>query len=265
MSGGRADLEAALRHLGEQVDVPPRPNYTDLVQQELDPLRARGRRPRWRLLPSANPLAASAVVLLVALAVVLSVPASRHAVAELFGIAGVDVHPLPSSGPSPRSTLDPSVDLGELVTLAEARRRVSFTVAVPDAAGLGEPDTVYLRRGPGLESVTLVYRPRDGFPATADSHVGLVLSEFAGTATPYFDKYVEGQLALTRVTVAGRWPGLYFPGPQEVLVRDPNGEVHDEHPRLSAPTLVWVQGAVTYRLEANISRERALSVAASLR
>jgi hypothetical protein len=67
------------------------------------------------------------------------VPASRHAVADLFGIAGVEVHPLPSTGPSPRTTLDPSVDLGEPVTLAEARARVSFTIAVPTAAGRCTP------------------------------------------------------------------------------------------------------------------------------
>jgi hypothetical protein len=268
MSGGCADLEAALHRLSERVDVPPQPNYAHLVQQQLDHEPAtpstRERRHRRGLLPSASPLTAGAIVLLAVLAVVFTVPAGRHAVADLFGFAGMDVRPLPSAAPSPRTTLDPSVDLGEPVTLAEARDRVSITVAVPAAAGLGEPDTVYLRRGPGLESVTLVYGPRDGFPAGVDSHVGLVLSEYAGTATPYFAKYVDEQLAPTQVTVAGRWPGLYFPGPQEVLVRDPTGTVHNEHPRLSAPTLVWVQGAVTYRLEANASKERALAVATSL-
>jgi hypothetical protein len=265
MRGGRADLEAALHRLSERVDVPPHPEYARLVQAQLDLPRVRARHRTGRLVPSAHPLGALAVALLVALAAVFAVPASRHAVADLFGISGVEVHPLPSTGPSPRTTLDPSVDLGEPATLAEARRRVSFAVAVPTAAGLGEPDTVYLRRGPGLESVTLVYRPSDSFPASVDSRVGLVLSEYAGTATPYFDKYVQAQLPLTRVTVSGRWPGLYFAGPQEVLVRDPNGMVHDEHPRLSAPTLVWVQGAVTYRLEADISRVAAQAVAATLR
>jgi hypothetical protein len=266
MSGGRADLEAALHRLGGQVDVPPQPSYAHLVRQRLDPepVAASTRDGRKLRLPTSSPLAAGAVVLFVALAAVLAVPASRHAVADLFGFAGVDVHPLPSAGPSPRTSLDPSVDLGEPVTLAGARASVSFTVAVPTAAGLGEPDTVYLRRGPGMESVALVYGPRDGFPAGVDSHVGLVLSEYAGTATPYFDKYVDEQLPPTQVTVAGRWPGLYFAGPQEVLVRDATGVVHDEHPRLSAPTLVWVQGAVTYRLEANISEQGALAVAASL-
>jgi hypothetical protein len=266
MSGGRADLEAALHGLGGHVDVPPQPNYAHLVQQRLDdePIAASTRDGRQRRLPTSSPLAAGAIVLLVVLAVVFTVPTSRHAVADLFGFAGVEVHPLPSAGPSPRTSLDPSVDLGEPVTLAKARASLSFTIAVPTAAGLGEPDTVYLRRGPGLESVALVYGPRDGFPAGVDSHVGLVLSEYAGTATPYFDKYVDEQQPPMQVTVAGRWAGLYLAGPQEVLVRDATGVVHDEHPRLSAPTLVWVRGAVTYRLEANVSKGRALALATSL-
>jgi hypothetical protein len=265
--GERAELEAALRRLGQQLDVPTRPPYAALVQQQLEPASG-GRRARpllARRVRSLHPLEAAAVVLLVVVSVIIAVPASRQAVADLFGIAGVEVHPLPSTtAPVPRTSLDPGLDLGDPVSLAEARRLVSFPVAVPSAAGLGAPDAVYVRRGQGLESVSLVYRPRAGFPAVFDSHVGLLLSEYAGTATPYFDKYVDQQPPPTRVTVAGRWPGLYFPGPQQVFVRDPGGEVHEEHPRLSAPTLVWVRGAVTYRMEATVDQERALGVAASL-
>jgi hypothetical protein len=204
------------------------------------------------------------LALLVLLAVILGVPATRQAVADLFGISGVRVKPLPTTGPSPRTTLDASLDLGDPVTLAEAQRRVSFTVSVPSISALGTPDAVYVRSGPGLEAVNLVYRPRAGFPAAFDTHVGLLLSEYAGSAKPYFIKYVEQDIPLSRVIVAGRWPGLYFPGAQEVYVRDPGGDVHSERPRLSAPSLVWEQGAVTYRLEANISRARALVIAASL-
>lgn len=267
-SGGRSGLESALHRLSEQVDVPPRPHYAPLVQRQLDPAsvpRRTGARPhRVRYLGSLHTLVATGVVLLVLLAVIFSLPAGRQAVAHLFEIVGVRVHPLPAATSAPRATLDPSVDLGEPVTLAEARRLVSFTVAVPSGGRLGAPDTVYVRRGPGLESVTLVYRPRVGFPAALNRRVGLILSEYAGRATPYFDKYVDERRAPTPVTVAGRWPGLYFPGPQQVLIRDSSGVVHSEHPRLSAPSLVWVRGAVTYRLEANIDQDRALAVAASL-
>jgi hypothetical protein len=208
---------------------------------------------------------APAIAVLAVLAVILGVPATRQAVADIFGLSGVSVHPLPTSGPSPRTTIDASLDLGDPVTLSEAQDSVSFTVSVPSTAGLGTPDAVYVRGGPGLQAVNLVYRPAAGFPAGYDTHVGLLLSEYAGAAKPYFVKYVDTHVPLSRVLVAGRWPGLYFPGAQEVYVRDPSGTVHSEGPRLSGPSLVWERGAVTYRLEGNISQRRALAIAASLR
>jgi hypothetical protein len=258
----RPDLEAALRRLGEQVEVPPQPQYATLVRQQLD-ANARPRRTWLSPLRSLRPVAV-ALALLVVLAVILGVPATRQAVADLFGISGVSVRPLPTTGPSPRTTLDASLDLGDPVTLAKAQDRVSFTVSVPSTSGLATPDAVYVRSGPGLEAVNLVYRPRAGFPGGFDGHVGLLLSEYGGAAKPYFVKYVDEHVPLSRIIVAGRWPGLYFPGTQEVYVRDQSGLVHTEQPRLSAPSLVWERGAVTYRLEANISRARALAIAASL-
>ena len=264
-SRSHQDLEAALRRLGEQVDVPPKPEYAALVKQQIDESGRPRRTPFGpaRHLRFVRPLAA-AVALMVVLGVILGVPATRQAVADLFGLSGVRVRPLPTTGPSPRTTLDASLDLGDPVTLAEAQRRISFTVAVPNAAGLGAPDAVYVRLASGLEAVNLVYRPRAGFPGGFDGHVGLLLSEYAGAAQPYFVKYVDQHIPLSRVIVGGRWPGLYFPGAQEVYVRDPGGVVHSERPRLSAPSLVWERGAVTYRLEANISRARALAIAASV-
>ena len=261
---GHPDLEALLRRLARQVDVPAQPEYANLVRQQLDrDVRSR----RW-LGPLQNVRAvAAAVALLIALAIVLGVPATRQAVADLFGISGVGVRPLPTSGPSPRTTLDAKLDLGEPVTLAEAQRRVSFPVSVPSTPRLGMPAAVYVRGGPGLEAVNLVYRPRPGFPAGYDTHVGLLISEYAGTAKPYFQKYVQENIPLTRVLVDGQWPGLYFPGVQEIYVDDPSdpgGTVQTERPRLSSPSLVWERGAVTYRLEANVSRARAVAIAASL-
>lgn len=257
--GGRPDLEAALRRLAGQVDVPAVPDYPTRVQTRL----AEGDRVApggvWRL----RPLAATVVALLVALAVVLSVPTTRDAVADLFGFSGVRVRPLPTAAPSPRTTIDQALELGAPVGLAEAGRRMPFSVAVPTE--LGAPDAVYIRHDQGLDAVSLVYRPRPGFPAAFDTRVGLLISEYAGSATPYFEKFVGAGVRVTRVTVDGKWPGLYFAAPQQVLVRDPSGVVHEDRPRLAAPTLVWVHGDVTFRLEARVDRATALVVAASVR
>ncbi|HMG28520.1 MAG TPA: hypothetical protein VK585_00170, partial [Jiangellaceae bacterium] len=239
----QAELEALLRQLGRSLDVPAAPDYATRVRERLTaasptiqpvvPDR------RTSSLGWLRPVAMAAVILVLAVAVVLSVPATREAVAEMFGFSGVRVRTLPTAAPSPRTTLDADLDLGEPVTLDQARRQVSFPVSVPSVPELGAPDAVYVRDERGLESVSLVYGRSAGFPATVDSQVGVLVSESSGTAMPYFEKLIEAGAPMTQVTVAGRWPGLYFPTPHEVLVRSPDGVVHEDRPRLSAPTLVW--------------------------
>lgn len=259
------DLEAALRRLAPRVEVPAAPDYANLVTAELAGRPTDG--PVWSRPPRAlrlHPLAVTAVAVVAVVAVVLSVPAARQAVADIFGFAGVHVQELPSAAPTPRATLDPALDLGRPVSLAAARRQVSFPVGLPVVTGSGAPG-VYLRRDRGLESVSLVYSPSAALPAAVDSSVGLLVSEYAGTGTPYFDKLVAETGSVERVSVDGRWPGLYFPEPQHVFVRDSGGVVHLERARLSGPSLVWVQGDVTYRLEASVDRATLLSLAGSVR
>ena len=263
------DLEAEFRRLAHQLDVPPPPDYVTRVQERLESDSSTTRptgwsRPFGSTRPAARRLATAAMVLILTTVAVLSVPATRDAVADLFGFAGVNVRTVPSAAPSPRPTVDAALELGEPVTLDEANQQVSFPVALPRVPGLGEPDAIYVRDERGLESVSVVYRPTVGFPAAVDTEVGLLVSQFAGTATPYFDKLIEAGEPVTQVTVDGRWPGLYFASPHQILVRGPDGVVHEDQPRLAAPTLVWVRDGVTYRLEAAVDLNSALAVAASM-
>jgi hypothetical protein len=267
LTGRHRDLESELNRLGQLLDVPAPPDYATRVQERLSSAPSRGEVWRRRIgtIRPWRPLAAAAIVVVLTVAVLLSVPATREAVADLFGLSGVGVRSTPTAAPSPRTTLDAGLDLGELVTLDQARERATFPVSVPTVAELGGPDGVYLRRQAGLESVSLVYRPRPGFPAVFDTEVGVLVSAYAGTAAPYFEKLIDAGDPVTRVTVADRWPGLYFSSPHAILVRAPDGVVHEDRPRLAASTLVWVQDGVTYRLEAAVDLERALEVAASVR
>jgi hypothetical protein len=262
------ELEATFRQLAQQLDVPPPPDYAARVRAGLASGPAGSQPSAWRRpFGPTGPwrrVATAAIVLLLAMTVVLSVPATRAAVADLFGLSGVSVRTVPSTAASPRATVDAHLDLGEPVTLDEARRQAAFAVSVPSAPGLGSPDAVYVRRARGLESVSLVYRPSTGFPAADDPSVGLLLSEYAGTAEPYFEKLIDAGEPVTQVTVDGQWPGLYFSSPHQILVRGPDGLVHEDGPRLAAATLVWVRGDVTYRLEAAVDLEQALAVAASM-
>ena len=68
---------------------------------------------------------------------------------------------------------------------------------------------------------------------------------------------------MTRSPLPAGGRALYFPTPHEVLVRSPDGVVHEDRPRLSAPTLVWLQAGVTYRLEAAVDMQQALAVASA--
>ena len=266
--GQPRDLEAEFRRLSQQLDVPASPDYASRVREHLESgkvmTRPTGWRRRFGLTRPLRRLAAATIVVILAIAAVLSVPATRDAVADLFGFAGVNVRTVPSAAPSPRPTVDAALDLGEPVTLDEANQQVSFPVALPRAPGLGEPDAIYVKGERGLESVSVVYRPTVGFPAAVDTTVGLLVSQYAGTATPYFDKLIDAGEPVTQVTVDGRWPGLYFTSPHQILVRGPDGVVHEDRPRLAGPTLVWVRDGVTYRLEAAVDLEQALAVAGSI-
>jgi hypothetical protein len=266
--GQPRDLEAAFRRLSHQLDVPAPPDYAARVREHLESGSVMTRPTEWRrrfgLTRPLRRLAAATIVVILAIVAMLSVPATRDAVADLFGFAGVSVRTAPGPAPSPRTTVDAALDLGEAVTLDEARGRLSFPVSLPSAPGLAAPDAIYVTDGPGLESVSVVYRPNAGLPATADTQVGLLLSEYAGTAAPYFDKLIDAGEPVTQVTVGDGWPGLYFTSPHQILVRGPDGLVHEDRPRLAAPTLVWVREGVTYRLEAALDLEQALAVAASI-
>jgi hypothetical protein len=266
--GQPRDLEAEFRRLAHELDVPAPPDYATLVREHLESGSVMTRPSKWRRrFGPTGPLrrlAAATIVVILAVTVVLSVPTTRDAVADLFGFAGVNVRTVPSAAPSPRPTVDAALDLGEPVTLDEANQQVSFPVALPRTPGLGEPDAIYVRGERGLESVSVVYSPTVKFPAAVDTQVGLLVSQYAGTATPYFDKLIDAGEPVTQVTVDGRWPGLYFTSPHQILVRGPGGVVHEDQPRLAAPTLVWVRDGVTYRLEAAVDLNSALAVAASM-
>jgi hypothetical protein len=263
----RVNLEEALRRLREAVLVPAHPDYAASVQQRLHARASSGspdgngsRRSRQWL----RPIVVAGLALSLVIVAAVSFPDARRAVADLFGLSGVRVLSTPSSD-TPRTMIDTTSDFGDRVTLSEARALVSFDVALPTEPGFATTDSVYVQTGPGLESVTLVYRPRPGFPEILSSNVGLILSEYAGQAAPYFDKYVDRRRPPTPVTVDGAWPGLRFAGRPQVLIRGPSGVVYSERPRISAPTLVWQIGEVTYRLEAAIDNQRALDIAATVR
>ena len=129
-----------------------------------------------------------------AAAVLVASPGTREAVARRLGLRGVEIRiggerPAPTVTTRPGGRLD--LGLGERVTLAEARRRVTFPVLLPAAAGFQAPDAVFVDRDrPPGGRVDLVYRARPGLPPSQFTDAGLLVTQFRGRLTDDFIKKV---------------------------------------------------------------------------
>ena len=133
-SWGRAmpELDVALRQLGAAIEFPPEPDLAAGVRRRI------GEAPSRRGLLGGWSQSLSPCVV-VAIGAVLAVPSARTAVLEWLGLEGVRVTRV---GQLPKVSLLSDRDLGEPVTLAEARRRAPGLVE-PHLKNLGAPDEVY--------------------------------------------------------------------------------------------------------------------------
>jgi hypothetical protein len=225
-----AELEAALRELGHEVEFPPTPDLASAI---------RGRLERPRL--GRRPVAIALAVIVVAIGAVLAVPPARTAILDWLGLRNVSVvrvEKLPTVPTTGR------LDLGRRVSLEEARHLAPWLL-VPDR----KPDGVYVSNSLPGGKVTLLW----GTP----SDVRLLLTEITGEA--FIQKVVDGNAEVERVDIgqAGAW----FHGPHVVMFRDRDGFFHENRARLAADTLVWQDGDVTLRLEGDISKDDALRIA----
>ena len=63
----------------------------------------------------------------------------------------------------------------------------------------------------------------------------------------------------------GGEPGYWLGGAAHGLIyEDPSGNIRESPSRLAGPTLVWERGDLTLRLEADVSKSRALEIARSI-
>jgi hypothetical protein len=232
-------LEQRLSELA--VEWPETPDVASRVRARLEAEPARR-----RLLPAfAVPLA----VLVLAVGGVAAVPSARSTVLRWLGIEGVRIERVPKA-PTPTPT---PLDLGTRVPLAPG-------VLVPRT--LGDPDAVY-EEG---DVVTLLYRPRDGLPESQNTGAGALLSQFTGRTNQGFLRKLAGPgTTIESVTVDGE-PGYWLAGAAHgLLYEDPSGAVREAPARLAGNTLVWRRGELTLRLEADVTQERALAIARSVR
>ncbi len=216
--------------------------------------------------------------LLVAVALVLIVAAVAGAlgielpgIRLIFGPAPVatpssSVRP---SGPaaSPAASLAPgaTLGLGQPVAVADVAARAAFPIRFPTDPLVGTPDAAFIdptRAG----QVSLVWRARPDLPPTLDPGVGLLLGQFNGRLDEGFiTKSIDSGTRLERVFVKDG-PAFWISGnPHFFFYEGPNGQFVDDSRRWVGDSLLWTDGATTYRLETALGRDAAIRIAASLR
>ncbi len=260
------ELDATLADLGERLAYPRPTRLADAVRARLRERRAGRwrdalRSPRYAFAPAFATLAVFALV------IVLAVPGARAAASDFLHAWGIDIFRTPAIA-TPAVRPSPRAGLGGLTTLDDARLRADFTVRVPTDPRLGTPDEVYRERADATgarQRISLVYGQRAGIPISHEPGVSVLVVEFRGV----FDEALIGgkgvgpDTKIESLSVNGG-RGLWLEGaPHLFFYRDPSGIIQTETLRLAGNTLIWEHDGVTFRLEAQVSREDALRIAAS--
>ena len=271
-----AQLAAALTDLGARITWPQVP---DVRAGVLARVQAQPRRtPWWRAVRSPRYGFAPAIVTiaLALLAVLVLSPAARTTATDILRLRGVEIFrgpvpspsPIPSSSPGsrPSPTPSPALDLGTRVTLAQAQARAGYPILVPTDPLLGAPDAIYVRAVPRSTAVSFVYAVRPAIPASAAAGVAALVTEFGGATVDeqFFGKIIDPTTTLEKVTVNGQ-PGFWIQGTPHFFFYTSNGTIQQESLRLAGNTLLWTQGSLLLRLEAQVDKATALRIAASLR
>ena len=254
------DLERTLSDIGGHLEGPRRDMWP-AVRARIDERRAR---PWWSHLSidarTLAPVAATLAIILVA--AFLLTPDLAARAAQVLGLPGVQIYRVPES-PTGRPTTSALTFAGQRVaTAAEASRIAGFTVRTP--AALGDPSALYVETTP--VRVTIVYASVKGIPASPQAGVSAIVVEFKGTLETQFMAKAIGPGTFLDAVPLGSGVAYYLSGqPHQFFFRDPAGNVQPETLRLAGNTLLWEEGGVTYRLEAQVSQQEAVRIASTLR
>jgi hypothetical protein len=118
--------------------------------------------------------------------------------------------------------------------------------------------------------VSFIYPAGPGLPASDETGVGALLTQFEGKADRrLIEKGLQDdgtrQTQLEAVTIRGE-PGFWISGAPHgfFFVCHDAGECRQERYRLAGNVLLWEQDGVTLRLESALSQEGALAIAESI-
>jgi hypothetical protein len=245
-------VELALTELAERIDWPRHPDQMPELRRRL----AAGSvsRPRRRWIP------VTALVLVVVASLLLFSPRARQAVADLLGVAGIEIR----FGLEPIEPIGGDLDLGQTVTLEEAAEAIDFELSMPQ--DLGDPDGVFLSDRPPSGRVSMVWEASDTLPAAGDSGIGLVYSQFEielGEDTDFI-KSVTPDSSVRAMKVGGAL-GFWIEGaPHVISYEDAAGNRVEEETRLAGNVLMWESEGVTHRIETTLGLGPTLALARSI-
>jgi hypothetical protein len=245
-------IEQALVELAHHIDWPePSDQALDLrTRLESSPVS----RPGHRWIP------VTALILILVASLLLFSPTAREAVADLLGVAGIEVR----FEPEPAELVGAELALGQAVTVEEAAAAVDFELSVP--GNLGPPDTVFLSDRPSSGRVTMVWESDEALPAAGDTGIGVVYSQFALELAEEAD-FVKSVMPDTsvRAVEVGSVIGLWIEGaPHLISYEDAAGNRVEEETRLAGNVLMWESDGVTHRLETTVGLGPTLALARSL-
>jgi len=227
--------ERELRALGAWIDFPEERDLAPAVRARLRSARPRRRRALVLVLAAA----------LLAIAVAFAVPPARSGILRFFHLQGATIElvdKLPEVKPST------PLDLGNPLTLAEARRTMRFRPLTSSL--LGAPERI------SWDGHQLWY---------VYGHNRLLVSQLLASGVPvYIKKAFEPGTRITPVVVNGQ-TGFFLSGARHFLYMAPTRIVLDERIRLARDTLLWEHGPLTVRLEGDLSLAEALRIARSFR
>jgi hypothetical protein len=233
-----SELELALQRLGGELEYPQTPDLAGRVRLRL----AEGRRPlAWR-----RPLLIALAALFVAVAAVMAVPQARSEILDWFGIGGVTIRYVDELPPVEKQQAD--LQLGEGMSLEEARELPSFEVRVPRRKGLEDPD-VY--RG-DFGQVSFLYG--------SEEKPRLLITQLLGTG--WLEKLIRTGTDVELVTVGGA-EGAWLEGGEHVVFFPSIGP---ESQRLAGNVLILERkDGATVRIEADVPKEVAIRIFRSMR
>ena len=254
------ELDTALQALGGRLLYPETPDLASAVRERIEHRASTSR----RLIPFPRRWLTVAAVLTVLVAgATIAYPASRTAVADWFDLPGVT---LISGDPDEQPVLGPPLELGEPVSLDEAREAVDFQILAPDVDWLGEPDEVYLDRDPVGGAVSFVYHAGGDLPEAEETGVGLLLTQFQGYVNPgMYGKGTPPGVEVDRIEINGE-EAIWLSGePHTLGYYDRDDEYIQKRLRFAGNTLLWQDGDLTLRLESALDLDAVLEIAESMR